>query len=88
MLSQVYCRILRMRKRTGDRKLVPTVQMDEWMSPSEVAQMLGVTTARIRQLSLEGKLPYEQTPLGRIYPRAEIERVRKERHDKKRGDGK
>jgi hypothetical protein len=74
-----------MRERETQKKLVPTVQMDEWMTPAEVAHVFGVSTSRIRQLSLAGQLPFEQTPLGRIYPRTEIERIWKERQTKKGG---
>jgi hypothetical protein len=61
--------------RESKKRLVPTVEMEDWVSPAEAARLLGVTTSRVRQLSLAGQLPFEQTPLGRIYPRTEIERV-------------
>ena len=37
-----------------------------WMSPSEAARALGLSSERIRQLTNEGKLAAERTPLGRL----------------------
>lgn len=78
----------------GKRKqLNPQVEMSEWLSPAQAARMLGVTTSRIRQLSLAGHLHFEQTPMGRIYRRSEIERLaasrptRTDREDERPGGG-
>jgi hypothetical protein len=47
----------------------------DWLSPAQTARLLGLTTARIRQLSAEGKLQHIKTPNGRLYWRGEIERL-------------
>jgi predicted site-specific integrase-resolvase len=47
----------------------------ELMSSAQVADALGVSTARIRRLSLDGRLPFKTTPLGRLYPRKEVEAI-------------
>jgi hypothetical protein len=61
--------------RESKKKLVPTVEMENWVSPAEAARLLDITTSRIRQLSLSGQLAFEQTPLGRIYARHQIEEL-------------
>ena len=48
------------------------VEMSDWLSPAQAARILGVTTARLRQLAISGRVPYEQTPLGRLYRRSVI----------------
>jgi predicted site-specific integrase-resolvase len=48
--------------------------LDSMMSSAQVAETFGVSTARIRRLSLDGRLPFTRHPtLGRLYPREEIE---------------
>jgi hypothetical protein len=59
--------------------------MDEWVSPAEAARIVGVTSARIRQLSLAGRLAFQQTPMGRMYWRREIEALAEERRVRGRG---
>jgi hypothetical protein len=49
--------------------------MNEWVSAAQAARILGVTSARVRQLTLRGRLLYVQTPLGRIYSRHDVERL-------------
>lgn len=36
------------------------------VTPSEAARRLGVSSARVRQLTRQGKLDVVQTPLGRL----------------------
>ena len=66
-------------------ELNPRIEMAEWVSPAEAARMLGVTTSRIRQLSLAGRLRFQQTPMGRTYWRSEIEALADERRVRSRG---
>ena len=68
--------------RNRKQPLNPTVEMAEWVSPAQAARILGVTTARVRQLALAGRLPFEQTPLGRIFPRDHIERLATDKQTK------
>jgi DNA-binding transcriptional MerR regulator len=52
----------------------------KWMTTVEVAGAFGVTTARIRRLALDGRLPSKRLENGaRIYPRLEIEALAKTR---------
>lgn len=45
------------------------------MTPQDAAKMLGVSTARIRQLEKEGKLPVARTVSGnRIFCKSDIEK--------------
>ena len=39
---------------------------DRVYTPSEAAYRLRLTTARIRQLMADGRLPHRRTPLGRL----------------------
>jgi excisionase family DNA binding protein len=39
---------------------------DRVYTPSEAAQRLRLTTARVRQLMADGRLPHRRTPLGRL----------------------
>lgn len=64
-----------MSKHPKQGSLDPTIEMEEWVSPAQAARILGVTTARVRQLALAGRLPFTQTPMGRIFAREEIERL-------------
>jgi hypothetical protein len=60
----------------------PTVrqtEMAEWVSPAQAARLLDLTTARLRQMALDGRIFYAQTPMGRVFNRAEIERLAAER---------
>jgi len=53
--------------------------MTEWVRAGEAAEILGVSSSRIRQLSLAGRLRHKQTPMGRIYRRTAIEALAEER---------
>jgi len=50
-------------------------QIDRYISPKETATLLGVTVVRVHQLAVEGRLPHLSTPIGRLYPREEIEAI-------------
>lgn len=54
-------------------------QIDQYVAPQEAARLLGVTTIRVTQLAQAGKLPHLTTPLGRLFPRAEIELFARDR---------
>jgi excisionase family DNA binding protein len=54
---------------------VTQAQIDRYISPKETAQLLGVTDVRVGQLAQAGKLPHLNTPIGRLYPRQEIEEL-------------
>jgi hypothetical protein len=58
-------------------------RFENLMTPAQVAAAFGVSTARIRRLSIDGDLPHEQSPLGRLYPRAEIEQLVAARDEKR-----
>gem|GEM_PF-2722803 len=50
-------------------------QIDRYISPKETATLLGVSLVRVHQLATEGRLPHLSTPIGRLYPREEIEAI-------------
>jgi hypothetical protein len=54
--------------------LTRSSEESKWMTTVEVAKVFGVTTARIRRLALDGRLPSRRLDSGaRLYPRKEIE---------------
>lgn len=50
-----------------------------WLRKSDVARILGVSEARVRQWAEEGRLEVQKTVLGRLYDPASVERLRSER---------
>lgn len=49
---------------------------DEYVGTTAGARILELSTQRVRQLTETGLLPSTQTPLGRLYPRRHLERIR------------
>lgn len=49
--------------------------MDEVLTTSEAARCLGLSAERVRQLVRAGQLRAVETPLGRLFPRDEVERL-------------
>jgi excisionase family DNA binding protein len=45
----------------------------EPLTSGEVAQILGVSTDRVRQLIRDGRLPHTRSRLGRLYAREDVE---------------
>lgn len=56
-----------------------TTEAPEWLSPTEAANLLGISSNRVRQLADAGKLVAERSPLGRLISRASVEQLREER---------
>jgi hypothetical protein len=54
----------------------------EWVSVAQAAQMLGVTPARIRQMTNDGQLAHKRTVLGRMIDTDDVERLYLERSQK------
>jgi excisionase family DNA binding protein len=51
----------------------------ETLSPTQAAQRLGLSYRRIVQLADEGSLVAYRTPIGRLFPRSDVERFAQER---------
>ena len=51
----------------------------ELLSASQVARRLGISSARVNQLRKEGKLAAQETPIGYLYSREDIENLAKAR---------
>lgn len=49
-----------------DRK-APGVPADDWLTISQAARVLELSSQRVDQLAREGLLPYENTALGRLF---------------------
>jgi hypothetical protein len=65
---------------------VAPTQPREWLSPSETARMLGVSVSRVRQLTtVENKLRYVSTPLGKLIDARDAQRLATERAERANG---
>ncbi len=51
----------------------------DWLSPQEATQAAGVSYGWLRLLGERGRIATLATPLGRLYRRSDVERVRAER---------
>jgi excisionase family DNA binding protein len=60
-------------------------ELRDYLRPSEAARRLEVSVELVRLWMREGRLPHVQTPLGRLVPLAEVERLAAERQQKKGG---
>ncbi len=59
--------------------MAPT-KSPKWLSPSETARLLGVSTSRVRQLTtVENKLRFVTTPLGKLIDAEDAHRLAAER---------
>lgn len=48
---------------------------ERYYSPSQTARLLGVSRVRVTHLSQQGRLPFLETPNGRIFPKVEIDAI-------------
>jgi excisionase family DNA binding protein len=62
-------------------------KLDGYLRPSEAARRLEVSVEALRQWMREGRIPHIETPLGRLLPAAEVERLATERQEKKSKGG-
>lgn len=56
-----------------------TLPPGQWLARSEVARLLGVSGTRIDKMAIERKLPYLETPLGRLYPAEAVDAFKTQR---------
>jgi excisionase family DNA binding protein len=59
--------------------------VEGFLTPSEVARRLAVSVELVRVWLRAGKLDHISTPLGRLVPVEEVERMAEERRMKKKG---
>jgi helix-turn-helix protein len=57
-------------------------ELDGYVSNKEAATIFKRTPARMQQLAQEGRLPHLNTPIGRLFPRAELEALAAQREAK------
>ena len=50
-------------------------QIDNYISPKQTAELLGISDVRVTQLAQAGRLPHLRTAIGRLFPRKEIEQL-------------
>ena len=60
---------------------------DRVYTPSEAAQRLRLTTARVRRLMAAGRLPHRRTPLGRLLDAAAVDAMALDRQGGRRPEG-
>ncbi len=56
----------------------PIILEGEWLAARHAAARLGVTTARFYELVREGRLAYQETPIGRLYSATAVDALRAE----------
>jgi excisionase family DNA binding protein len=49
------------------------------LTRGQVATRLGISPERVRQLTIAGRLPYTETPLGRLYLNSDVQALAHER---------
>jgi excisionase family DNA binding protein len=54
------------------------------LSPTQAAQRLDLSYRRVVQLADEGSLAVVRTPIGRLFPADDVERLARERADRRR----
>lgn len=57
------------------------------MTATDVARRLNISSDRVRQLTRAGAFAVTETPLGRLYDAADVERVAREREASSRTPG-
>ena len=55
-----------------------------WLSPSEAARLLHISSQRVRELADQGRLRAQRTALGRLIDRGDVERLAAERAERSR----
>lgn len=53
--------------------------LGDWLSTTQAARILGLSSERVRQLMVSGKLKHQRTPIGRLIDPRSIEELRRER---------
>jgi|GEM_PF-1833225 excisionase family DNA binding protein len=62
--------------------------MEELLTATEAARILGLSEARVRQLAAQGALSAHRCPHGRLFVRQEVEALARSRRRKEvAGDG-
>jgi hypothetical protein len=58
---------------------MPAVLTQRWLGASEAARTLGCSVSWIRILAAQGRLPYTDTPLGKLFSVEDVQRFAVER---------
>jgi excisionase family DNA binding protein len=48
--------------------------MDDWLTTAQAAELAGVSRMTLHRAAEAGEVTYAPTPLGRLFPRVEVER--------------
>ncbi len=62
-----------------DPDRIQEILQQDWLSPQGAGLLAGISYAWLRQLGERGQVATLQTPLGRLYKRADVERLRAQR---------
>lgn len=52
---------------------------ENWLSTGDVRRVLGVSNQAVHKMVKAGRLPFVDTPAGRLYPREAVNRLKDER---------
>jgi excisionase family DNA binding protein len=63
-----------------------TTELENMLTVSEAARLLGISNTRVRELEREGSLPCVRTPFGRLFERRVAEQMRELRAARKDRD--
>ncbi len=65
-----------------DPNVIQDILQQDWLSPQGAVLLAGISYAWLRLLGERGQVAVLDTPLGRLYHRADLERVRDERAER------
>ncbi len=65
-----------------DPSVIQDILQQDWLSPQGAVLLAGISYAWLRLLGERGHVAVLDTPLGRLYNRADVERVRDERAER------
>lgn len=61
--------------------LETTVELNDFLSPSQAARLAGLSSVWLRELAQAGKIPHVKTPLGVIFCRSDVEELAAKRKE-------
>ena len=67
-----------------DTDLIEQILQQDWLSPQGAILLAGISYAWLRLLGERGQIATLDTPLGRLYNRADVDRLRAEREQRAR----
>lgn len=63
---------------------ITQTELKGYVAAGEAASLLGISKVSLHHQAHKGRLPCLVTPIGRLYPRTEIEAIAKARQEEKK----